>query len=328
MKIPKWIIHVTGCVLFLAIPFFVAPGRFNQVTLFSRMLVWRDLTAFVIILAFFYLNYFVLIPAFYFQNKKLQYAAVATFTAIVVLMLPQALLPIRGDLTAIPGIHIADVNQLFVFLTALFASMFWRINSEWRHTQQQKLHAELSYLRGQVNPHFLFNTLNSIYSLAIEKSDDTATALVKLSWMMRYVISESTQDRVLLYKEISYIRSYVELQQYRFSHTVNISFFVDGDAAGKKIAPIMLIPFVENAFKHGVNAEEDSRIKISIQISSQYVTMRVENNKVRVTLKDEEKSGLGIENTRHRLELLYPGKHELKIENGKKTFAVHLKLEL
>lgn len=163
--------------------------------------------------------------------------------------------------------------------------------------------------------------------MAVDKSDETAPALVKLSWMMRYVLSESVQQRVLLYKELNYIRSYVELQQFRFSHTVRISMQVNGDPTGKKIAPILLIPFVENAFKHGVNAEADSSIKIVIDILPDRLRLLVENNLVPNQIKEEERSGLGIDNTRNRLELLYPDRHRLKISQSARKFIVELELE-
>jgi LytS/YehU family sensor histidine kinase len=145
--------------------------------------------------------------------------------------------------------------------------------------------------------------------------------------MMRYVVSESNRDFVPLDKELSYIRNYVELQQLRFGEAVQLLFFVHGNAGSSKIAPLILIPFVENAFKHGINAEESSCIRISIDIDNNELRLEVFNNKVFVR-REEEKSGLGIENTRGRLHLLYPNRHSLVITDTEESFSVLLTIRL
>jgi LytS/YehU family sensor histidine kinase len=218
-------------------------------------------------------------------------------------------------------------HNLFRFSVVTFVSLTLMISNRWKRAEKEKLNAELSYLKAQINPHFLFNTLNSIYSLAIQKSDLTPSAVVKLSAMMRYVVSESNRDFVPLDKELSYIRNYVELQQLRFGEAVQLLFFVHGNAGSSKIAPLILIPFVENAFKHGINAEESSCIRISIDIDNNELRLEVFNNKVFVR-REEEKSGLGIENTRGRLHLLYPNRHSLVITDTEESFSVLLTIRL
>jgi LytS/YehU family sensor histidine kinase len=221
------------------------------------------------------------------------------------------------------------------FSVVTFISLVLAINKRLKDIEQQRLKAEqeilnarLSYLKAQINPHFLFNTLNSIYSLAIQKSDLTAEAVVRLSNMMRYLVSEVHQDFVSLEKEIKYIISYIELQRIRYGDGIDLSFCVEGDVASKKIGPLILISFVENAFKHGVNTEEVSRIRVAIKIDDDKLQLEVFNNKVVVHRSDEDKSGVGIENTRHRLELLYPDRHTLRINDTKNDFSVLLTLQL
>lgn len=141
---------------------------------------------------------------------------------------------------------------LYMFILVLVCALLLKTNQRWRKLRQEKLETELSYLKAQINPHFLFNTLNSIYALAIEKSDYTATAVVKLSGMMRYIISESHKHFVSLEKEISYINDYIELQKFRLGGTVKIHYSLQGHYPGKEIAPLILITFVENAFKYGL----------------------------------------------------------------------------
>lgn len=193
---------------------------------------------------------------------------------------------------------------------------------------RDKLDAELSYLKAQINPHFLFNTLNSIYSLALQKSDDAANAVVKLSGMMRYVLTESQRESVSLEKEINYIKDYVELQKLRLGNAVRLDFNISGNAAQKQIAPLLLIPFIENAFKHGVNAEENSEIKIEINVTESAVNLFVKNNKVNVDNTTDVKTGLGVENTKNRLILLYPDKHHLTIDDNPLSFAVSLSINI
>ncbi len=164
--------------------------------------------------------------------------------------------------------------------------------------------------------------------MAIMKSDDTPTAIVKLSEMMRYVTSESNKDFVSLEKEMAYIFNYIDLQKIRFGKAVEILVNVQGETSGHTIAPLILIPFVENAFKHGINAEENSKIDIHITIIERNLHIMVSNHKVSVHQAEETKSGLGIENTRGRLQLLYPDKHTLIIHDNENDFFVSLTLHL
>ena len=216
-----------------------------------------------------------------------------------------------------------------MFLVVLFVSLSIRFNNRWREVEQEKLNAELSYLKAQVNPHFLFNTLNSIYALAIEKSDETLHAITQLSSMMRYVLNETNKDFVPLQKEIKYISDYIELQKLRFGDTIQLNFKVVGSPNSKKIAPLILITFIENAFKHGVNPEENSSILIEIDINNDELILTVDNKKVNNQKGDMNiKSGLGIENAKNRLQLLYPSKHDLTIADEQNDYLISLKINL
>lgn len=221
-------------------------------------------------------------------------------------------------------------HTLFLFLAGLFVSMYIKVNSQLKQTQQEKINAELSYLKAQINPHFLFNTLNSIYALAIkEDAEQTAKSMLTLSGMMRYVVTEASSDFVPLEKEIKYIDDYIALQRLRLDKGVKLHYSVTGQANGNKIVPIMLIPFIENAFKYGVNPDEDSNILIFIELNENSIHLIVENNKV-TTAKSIEaaNSGYGIENTKSRLQLLYPNKHTLLISEDDKQYTVHLSIFL
>lgn len=211
---------------------------------------------------------------------------------------------------------------------AIAFSFLLRIHFRWKKAEQEKTDTELSYLKAQINPHFLFNTLNSIYSLAITKSNNTPDAIVKLSGLMRYVITDASHDFVPLEKEINYITDYIELQKIRLDDTVAVKYEIKGNVKGKQIAPLILIAFIENAFKHGVNPEEESAIDISVTIEGDSLLLAVRNNKVTHLQDGEVVNGMGIENATSRLQLLYPAKHTLEIQNQSTFFKVELTIDL
>jgi len=191
--------------------------------------------------------------------------------------------------------------------------------------------ADLSFLRSQINPHFLFNILNTLYGLALqENAERTASGIQKLGDMMRFMLHENNQDRILLAREIEYLRNYIDLQQLRTASTPGITVECDIQDAleGTYIAPMLLIPFVENAFKHGISLQEKSWIKISLYESDQRLYFDVHNSIHRKAEADPERShsGVGLENVKQRLAMLYAGNHELVIRETTQEFFVHLTL--
>jgi len=289
----------------------------------------------------FYLNLLVFIPNF--LNKK-RYGIYTTIivAAIVVFGLGKYGLGLEfksyilmHEKGHVVGFWQYFVGTVFTSLTFVILSTGLKFATDWfnneriqRDLENQRLTAELSFLKSQINPHFLFNTLNSIYSMALEKSDNTAEAVVKLSAMMRYVLNDADKALVSLEQELNYISSYIELQSIRFGDALPLQYNVIGSLEGKKIAPLILIPFIENAFKHGVNAEADSEIKIEIVVNGNELNMMVVNNKVPLQIPDEHKTGVGIENVKNRLKLLYAGRHVLTITDTDEAFFVALKLKL
>lgn len=237
-------------------------------------------------------------------------------------------MPPRDHHTISRSILLDIGHQVFLFLAVFFFSLILRITDRWRQTEKEKLNAELSYLKAQINPHFLFNILNTIYSLAVEKSDQTGPAVIKLSQMMRYVISDAGHQLVPLSREIDYLRNYIELQKMRFGDQLPLSLTVTGQATSQLIAPLILISFVENAFKHGVNAAENTDIKIAVSIQENHLHFSAFNNKVTIKELPETEGGIGLENTRKRLQLLYPGSHTLLIKDETNYFEVSLSLQL
>lgn len=294
----------------------------------------RDMVADALLIVFFYANIYILIPRYYINRKYVWFIALVFLCYIPVALAPVFLFPVgptglwyenRNGFEIIRDLS----HHLLRFIALFFVSLVLTISDRWKQSQKEKTNAELLYLKSQINPHFLFNTLNSIYALAVTKSDRTGDALVKLSGMMRYITSDVHADAVPLDKEINYVISYVELQKLRWGNTVKVLFNNDGDLKGKYIAPLILIPFIENAFKHGVNPEvPDAFVQINLHVDNNALTLKVTNLKVRQNHDVEEHSGIGVENTSQRLKLVYPGKHKLEIKEDERIFSVILSLEL
>lgn len=280
-------------VAFLALPYIFAPGGFSQLLEITYNPHERtNFLSYLLMLGFFYLNYYLLIPKLYFAKKYLGYALSTVFSfGIIVFMLISV--DRRGEVRGLsfpaePQPHVFREERrppefaqsqphpfpsppmqkkppfgfelshaLFLFLVGIFVSLSLRINDRLKQTEREKLNTELSFLKAQINPHFLFNILNTIYSLAIEQSNKTADAVVKLSSLMRYVMREADTEFVPLMKELNYIENYVALQQLRLDDTAEIDFKIKGRPNGQQIAPLILISFIENAFKYGVNPQEN-----------------------------------------------------------------------
>jgi hypothetical protein len=335
------LIHAIGSIVFLSFPILFSPDLSSNVLNINP--VRRDLIQYVLLLLFFYLSYFVLVPRLYFNKKFVAFTLSLLGCYLLISLLPEYLIPhqhhhppAQGGGHFPPPPHRSNFplfheigRNIFKFLLILFFSVLLRIYHRWKQTEKEKLDAELSYLKAQINPHFLFNSLNSIYSLALQEGgNQTASAIEKLSGMMRYVLSEAHQEKVSLEKELNYIESYIELQRVRFGNTIQLNYNVSGAVSHYQIAPLILISFIENAFKHGINPEENSEINTSIEIHDGELTLQVYNKKVETVNKLEEKSGLGIDNTKFRLQLLYPGKHRLLITETDINYKVFLNIVL
>ncbi len=214
-------------------------------------------------------------------------------------------------------------------MLALKLSMDWY---EQQHTIQkitvEKLHAEVDFLRAQINPHFLFNILNNLYALTLKKSELAPDVVLKLSDMMEYMLYDSTDEKVLLEKEVTYLKNYFELERLRSCGAYTISLHVSGGFNGQEIAPLLLLPLVENASKHGLNTlGENGWLRMNIGLHQSTLTVIVENAKA-PEFSSKNKGGIGLGNLRKRLELLYPLRHRLELEDKKDSFLARLVIEL
>ena len=193
--------------------------------------------------------------------------------------------------------------------------------------KNEKLAAELESLKGQLNPHFLFNTLNNLYSLSLIKSDDAPNMIIKLSDLMSYIIYDSKVDYISMKKEIAFTSNYISLEKLRLQEHLNLKIDINCTDDERMIAPLLFMPFIENAFKYTPKDTDKSFIYIKIEtIENGPIQLRVENSKdiVAIENKDNKHSGLGIQNVSKRLELIYPGNHLLTVEDKEDTFIVNL----
>lgn len=222
-------------------------------------------------------------------------------------------------------------------MVAILLSVCYRIIIDNRAKQQllkdretQHLKSELNFLRSQISPHFMFNVLNNLVALARKKSDKLEPAIVSLSQLMRYMLYESDDYRVSLSKEIEYIKSYISLQMLRFGDSVKTSIDVQGDIEVHTIEPMLLIPFVENAFKHGTGTLDTAQIAITLAVDEKTRRMRftVTNDVGPADDSKDSSSGIGIANVRRRLAILYPDKHDLSIMNSNNLFVIDLSIYL
>lgn len=192
---------------------------------------------------------------------------------------------------------------------------------------REKLQSELSFLRAQTNPHFLFNTLNNIYALARKQSTNTAPVVMKLSQIMRFMLYECTNPRIALNDEIQVIRDYIDLENLRYNSRLSVELNDRLDRPGQPIAPLLLLPFVENAFKHGASETRfNTFIKIDLQLEKGILNARIENNKEEN--QEPKTGGIGLKNVRRQLELIYPNRHRLEIKNEASLFTVLLYIDL
>ncbi len=211
-------------------------------------------------------------------------------------------------------------------LTLKVLRRFYALQDEKDELEKLNTELELNFLKSQINPHFLFNTLNNIYSLSLQKSDAAPEMIIKLSDLMRYILYECNVEKIALEKEVSFMKDYVELEKLRYGKHVDIRFDVEGNLEGKQTPPLLLIHFVENAFKHGVNAQfGQSYVAMRLKTDEKGLQFSIENNKpVNGAKIENQKGGIGLENIKKRLELIYPGKYDLHISSGEATYRVDL----
>jgi sensor histidine kinase YesM len=335
MHVLFWI----GYILFFYLQYALFDDRMNNISTLGSL----TLTAFVDIAASYFTVYF-LLPRFLFKRKYVQFAVILLISAAFFILLQRVLLYYISYPVFYPGYGekaggFWHINPFYSFINiytvvGVFASI--KLLKYWYKNQQVKAElenknktSELALLRSQLNPHFLFNTLNNIDSLVLTNPEKASDAIIKLSDIMRFMLYDTSTDSVPLEKEINYLKSYISLQQIRLKDPGFVQVEITGDCAGKSIAPMLFIPFVENAFKHGQKNVKAPGIKISLECQKDSINFEVKNHVD--TIQDMNKdntAGIGLANTKRRLELLYPGRHNLTIEIENSTYISRLNISI
>lgn len=291
----------------------------------------------LILVAYLNLNYF--LPKYLLKKRYYQY-----FTAVILSILGYLFVQCLSDFYLYGYVIGPMRNSNWIeTLSYNFFSTLWylglmlalKLSIDWYAQQRilqkitvEKLQAEVNFLRSQVNPHFLFNVLNNLYALTLKKSDLAPEVVLKFSEMMEYMLYDSDGSKVLLQKEIGYLNSYIELEKIRFGDHSDIVLNVSGDINGQELAPLLLLPLVENAMKHGVSRQTTRGwLHGKLHVTKSSVRLTVENSKP-TAQPGQGKGGIGLDNLRQRLELLYPAKYTLAIEDKGNSFSADLQIEL
>ncbi len=288
-----------------------------------------------------YFNLLYLIPKYLSDKNFFIYCGLLLLSVIIIA--PIKAFALYFIFSTHPTLQLRFVNnQLWYFIPTLIIagnSTIYQIVSDWmkhnreaRELQTQTMASELKFLRSQINPHFLFNTLNNLYALTLKKSDRAPEIVLKLSEIMRYMLYECNEKRVFLYKEVSYIKNYLDLERLRQGKDLEIRFVINGDVQDQKIAPLMFTPFLENSFKHGLNHQiKDGYVNIVLNVEREKVHFYIQNTKpdsVPTQNHTKKSGGIGLVNVKRRLDLIYPSQHTLEIANEPSSFTVDLTIDL
>lgn len=289
----------------------------------------------------FYINYFYLVPNFLLRKKLNTYIFWSFFTITLTILISNyfSVPPFEDRMPPFgrePRSRILRQPLIFtlIFIIPFTVSTVLKMYAEWRKneelrkvTEKEKINSELQFLKTQLNPHFLFNSLNTIYSLSVKKSSDTSEAILNISELMRYMLYEANRELVPLEKEVNYLKNYIQLQRLRLPDGESVKLKINGDAQGKLIAPLLFIAFIENAFKYGTDFQGNTDIEICLEILDSSIKLYVKNI-VGAYVSKEGSSGVGIVNVENRLKLLYPNTHELDIKNDGTYYTVFLRVIL
>jgi len=344
-KLRPILLHVFFWTCFLALPLLLGPNSAsNNPREIERHLLW---TKFFMVfglfnIPFFYFNTEFLLKKIFKQKGLLVYIILLVISLALMLWFHEELFkwffPEMANGSGPRGSGFRRGTSLRIVFQLLFIvaiGISYRFLSDnmtdqevKKEEENERLKSELSFLRSQISPHFMFNVLNSVVSLSRRKPEMVEPVVIKLSELMRYMIYETSDSKVSIDKEFSYLESYIELQRLRFGNDIKIDFKHKLTSSPSSIEPMLLIPFVENAFKHGVGMVQDPSIEIELNDDKKSLFFSVSNkvSKQNSEIKDGS-SGIGLANVRRRLELLYPDQHDLTISEKEDRYLVELKIK-
>ena len=355
------LLHLLAWMILLGLPLYFI-NRWNM----NRDFIWLYYINAVINGIIFYVNYLVIVPRFFFEGRRYKYyLSVVVLIACFYFVSDNSnrLVFEYGSnerITELPGAQVEQdrhnqdpptpgkefgrppfrqmhlFNYTFISLFLVFFSLGLRIlerhamiEKKQKELEREKLNSELAFLKSQISPHFFFNTLNNIYSLISIHAEDAKDAVLKLSKMMRYLLYESEQGQTLLSSEIEFMNNYIDLMRLRMSEKVKLTVDFPEKYENISIAPLLFIPFIENAFKHGISYREKSFIHIAMTVSKDTITFSCSNSDNKVSEDTNgNHTGIGLENVSKRLNLLFPGRYDLNIDKSLKMYNMELIIRL
>lgn len=350
----KVILHLLAWSILMGLPLF-----FTKRWQVGKDFIWMYYVNTLISGLIFYSNYIFLVPKYFFESSRQKY-----YLSVLVLVISFYFVSdVSNDLVLkyIPGregtvsteqprdrggkpgpppigkirppfrpmhLYSYTINSIFVVFFSLGLKVLERqsrIEKVQKELEKEKLNSELAFLKNQISPHFFFNTLNNIYSLISINPDDSQKAVLKLSKLMRYMLYESEHGNTHLKNEIDFMTNYIDLMKLRVSDKINLSVSFPEKYNDINIPPLLFIPFIENAFKHGISYRDKSFIDISMNVTDKSLNFRCSNSLAKAnTAANNDHSGIGLENVKKRLNLLFPGKHDLQITNEENVYSVSL----
>lgn len=284
-----------------------------------------------------YLVFYWLFPRYLLRRKYLSFLGLAVLIITIFASAQSGVMYLKyaGDMKE-PWSWVWILSNFILTVYILSLALALKLLRFWHHREKYiqelssaRMEAELKFLKAQIHPHFLFNTLNNLYTLTLQKSDHAPEVVDKLSELLRYMSYEANHSTVLLTNEIEYLRNYIALEKIRYGNKLEIAFTVSGLTEGLEIAPLMLIPFVENSFKHGVSGRLTACwITIHLSVQEKALIFKVENS---LPSSQEDvmgyKEGIGLKNVKRRLDLIYPDRYDLKITQSDESHLIVLKID-
>lgn len=331
-KRTEWLIHLLAWSAVFLMPYIF--NTENEVAEDKDSLAFRNLNTVTNFLwmGLFYINAYILIPSLLYKKKYVLYPLSLLVSFVLIMLIHGALF-----IPLVPGhdfnFYTSSAHNIVPFLFTIMVSTTYKIiydklkaDTLAAEIQKENLKTELSFLRSQISPHFLFNVLNNIVAMVRIGSSELEPTVIRLSSLLQYMLYETDEEKVLLRNEVDYLKDYIDLQRLRFSSKLIINASFDIQEPAKTIEPMLLIPFIENAFKHGIGLLEIPEINISLSSKDNLIDFQASNRYLANDMAKDKTSGIGLTNVKRRLELLYPGRHELNINSRDGWFFVHLKL--
>lgn len=332
--------HFLAWLMLFCMPYLLSYGQEQEI---NRLIAhfWIPLVFSALI---FYVNYFVLIDRLLFSKKLVRFIAINAILIALFIFLKEYIednyfhefikKPSGDNENKGPSFKMFVYIQMLSYMAPLLFAIAIKTTKRWVKTEAErkeaenfKLQSELQHLHYQLQPHFFFNSLNNIYALVDISPDQAKTSIHSLSKLMRYMLYETNVEMVPLSKEIDFLKKYIELMKLRISDKTTVTYNFPLQETGIKIAPLLFISLIENAFKHGVSASKKSEIKIEMTVQDKKVLFTIENDNFPKKTDDKSGSGIGIQNLEKRLQLLYTDRYQFKATLNDSRFVVHLEIE-